>query len=67
VKANTGNKPRGRFERIWTIGAATLLFSRKFAPYIGFTYSSSFGQTATLARRVGEPTQVSTLVLGIWL
>jgi copper resistance protein B len=41
--------------------------SRKFAPYIGFTYSSSFGDTATFARRAGEPVHVSSLVLGIWI
>jgi copper resistance protein B len=41
--------------------------SRKFAPYIGFTYSSTFGDTATFARRTGEPVHVSSLVLGIWI
>lgn len=41
--------------------------SRKFAPYIGFTYSSSFGDTSTFARRAGEPVHVSSLVLGIWI
>src|SRR6266404_1764310 len=41
--------------------------SRKFAPYIGFTYSSSFGQTATFARGAGEPVHVSSLVFGVWI
>jgi copper resistance protein B len=41
--------------------------SRKFAPYIGFTYSSTFGDTAAFARRSGEPVHVSSLVLGIWI
>jgi hypothetical protein len=41
--------------------------SRKFAPYIGFTYSSSFGQTATFARRAGEPVHASSLVFGVWI
>ena len=41
--------------------------SRKFAPYLGFTYSSTFGETATFARRAGEPVHVSSLVLGIWI
>jgi copper resistance protein B len=41
--------------------------SRKFAPYIGFTYSSTFGDTATFARRTGEPVHLSSLVLGIWI
>ena len=42
-------------------------FSRKFAPYIGFTYASSFEQTASFARREGEPVHVSSLVIGIWV
>jgi copper resistance protein B len=41
--------------------------SRKFAPYIGFTYSSSFGQTATFARRAAEPVHASSLVFGVWI
>ena len=41
--------------------------SRKFAPYIGFTYSSSFGQTATFARSAGESVHVSSLVFGVWI
>jgi copper resistance protein B len=41
--------------------------SRKFAPYIGFTYSSSFGQTATFARGAGESVHVSSLVFGVWI
>jgi copper resistance protein B len=41
--------------------------SRKFAPYIGFTYASSFGQTAIFARRAGEPVHASSLVFGVWI
>lgn len=41
--------------------------SRKFAPYIGFTYSSSFGQTATFARRAAESVHVSSVVFGLWI
>ena len=41
--------------------------SRKFAPYIGFTYSSSFGQTATFARGAGESVHASSLVFGVWI
>ena len=41
-------------------------FSRKFAPYIGYTYSGVFGQTARLTREAGEPTAASRLVFGIW-
>ena len=41
--------------------------SRKFAPYIGFTYSSSFGQTAIFARSAGESVHVSSLVFGVWV
>ena len=41
--------------------------SRKFAPYIGFTYSSSFGQTATFARSAGESVHVSSLAFGVWI
>jgi copper resistance protein B len=41
--------------------------SRKFAPYIGFTYSSTFGETATFARQAGERIHASRLVFGIWV
>src|ERR1700730_134987 len=41
--------------------------SRKFAPYIGFTYSSSFGQTAPFAHSAGESVHVSSLVFGVWI
>ena len=41
--------------------------SRKFAPYIGFTYSSSFGETAAFARRAGQPAHSSSLVFGVWI
>jgi copper resistance protein B len=40
--------------------------SRKFAPYIGFTYSSTFGETATFARQAGQPTHTAKLVFGTW-
>jgi copper resistance protein B len=41
--------------------------TRKFAPYVGFTYSSSFGNTANIARQAGSPTHDSRFVAGIWL
>jgi copper resistance protein B len=41
--------------------------SRKFAPYIGFTFSSTFGETATFARQAGEPVHASRVVFGIWV
>jgi len=40
-------------------------FSRKFAPYIGYTYSGAFGQTATFNRQAGLPTP--RFVFGIWV
>ncbi len=42
-------------------------FSRKFAPYIGYVYSSSFNNTAIYAEQNGEPTHASTFAAGIWL
>ena len=42
-------------------------FSRKFAPYVGYVYSGSFGQTATFSRQAGEPTGINQLVFGVWL
>ena len=42
-------------------------FSRKFAPYIGYTYTGTFGQTATFNRQSGQPTGEHRLVFGIWL
>jgi copper resistance protein B len=41
--------------------------SRKFAPYVGFTCTSTFGETATFARRAGQPSHDSRLVLGVWV
>ena len=41
-------------------------FSRKFAPYIGYVYSGSFGQTATFSHQAGEPTGLNQLVFGLW-
>ena len=40
-------------------------FSRKFAPYIGFTYSGKFGNTAQYARQSGEPVHAPRLVFGV--
>jgi len=40
-------------------------FSRKFAPYIGYTYTGAFGQTATFSRQAGEPTSARGLYLGL--
>jgi copper resistance protein B len=42
-------------------------FSRKFAPYIGYVYSGDFGETATFARRAGEPVLGSSFVIGVWV
>ena len=42
-------------------------FSRKFAPYIGYTYTGAFGQTATFSRQAGQPTGEHRFVFGIWL
>jgi copper resistance protein B len=42
-------------------------FSRKFAPYIGYTYTAVFGETAAFSRQAGEPTTASRLVFGIWV
>src|ERR1700758_4656127 len=42
-------------------------FSRKFAPYIGYVYSGTFGQTATFSRQSGQPTGAHQFVFGIWL
>jgi copper resistance protein B len=41
--------------------------TRKFAPYVGFTYATSFGNTANLAHQAGAPTHDSSFVVGIWL
>ena len=42
-------------------------FSRKFAPYVGYVHTGTFGQTATFSRQAGEPTGANQLVFGIWL
>lgn len=41
--------------------------SRKFAPYIGFTYTGAYGETATFARREGQRTHAARLAFGIWV
>lgn len=40
-------------------------FSRKFAPYIGFAYNGSYGDTAAFARQDGESTSNPRFVFGI--
>ena len=42
-------------------------FSRKFAPYIGYTYTGAFGQAVSFSRQAGQPTGEHRFVLGIWL
>jgi copper resistance protein B len=42
-------------------------FSRKFAPYIGYTYSSDFSNTAAYARQNNAPTHTSSFTAGVWL
>ena len=42
-------------------------FSRKFAPYIGYTYTGAFGQTATFSRQAGQPTSAPRFVFGVWV
>lgn len=39
--------------------------SRKLAPYIGFTYSGTFGNTAEYARQSGRPVHAPRLVFGV--
>ncbi|MDA3935219.1 MAG: copper resistance protein B [Gammaproteobacteria bacterium] len=41
---------------------------REFAPYIGVRWEELYGETRYLAKRAGEPTSVTSLVLGfrIW-
>jgi copper resistance protein B len=41
--------------------------SRKFAPYIGFTYSGKYGNTASYSRQAGETTSDRRLVFGLRL
>lgn len=40
-------------------------FSRKFAPYIGFAYSTKFGETAALARQAGEIVRQPRFLFGV--
>lgn len=40
-------------------------FTRKFAPYIGVTYSSQFGNTARIARLAGNKTHKLQFTIGI--
>lgn len=40
-------------------------FSRKFAPYVGFAYTTKFGDTATLSRRAGEAVSAPRFVFGV--
>jgi copper resistance protein B len=40
-------------------------FERKFSPYIGVVYAGKFGQTASLARQVGESTGEVRFALGV--
>ena len=42
-------------------------FWRKFAPYVGYTYTGAFGQTATLSRQAGEATSSPRFVFGVWV
>jgi len=39
--------------------------SRKFAPYIGVTYTSKFGRTASFARNAGEPSNDFRFTSGV--
>jgi copper resistance protein B len=43
--------------------------TRKFAPYIGLAYERDFGDTATMARRAGDPTSSIRFTFGVraWL
>ena len=41
--------------------------SRKFAPYLGLTYTGTYGETATFARRAGQSTHAARLAFGIWV
>jgi copper resistance protein B len=41
--------------------------SRKFAPYVGFTYTGTYGETATFARSAGEASHAAQLNFGIWV
>ena len=38
---------------------------REFAPYIGFSWTQKYGDTADAARAAGEPTSINALVVGI--
>ena len=41
--------------------------SRKFAPYIGFSYAGKYGHTAAYSRQAGEPVGDSCFVFGLRL
>ncbi|MCX2784556.1 copper resistance protein B [Microbulbifer thermotolerans] len=41
-------------------------FTRQFAPYIGVHYEKKFGNTADFARELGEDTQITSLVAGLY-
>lgn len=40
-------------------------FKREFAPYIGMSWEKRYGDTADFARLGGEPTSVTSVVVGI--
>jgi copper resistance protein B len=39
--------------------------SRKFAPYVGFAYTTEFGGTATFSRQIGESTAAPRFIFGL--
>ncbi len=39
--------------------------SRKFAPYVGYTYEGAYGNSATYQRQAGDSTHASSFVFGI--
>jgi copper resistance protein B len=39
--------------------------TRKFAPYIGYTYSGAYGNSATYQRQAGDSTHTSSFVFGV--
>jgi copper resistance protein B len=41
--------------------------SRKFAPYVGFTYTGAWGETARFTRLAGDRTHAARLAFGIWV
>jgi copper resistance protein B len=40
---------------------------RKFAPYVGFTYTGLYGETATFARNARQRSHGPRLAFGIWV